>query len=81
MQQEEPKKNEQEEAITEEYSLDKPDFIFLPKGRHVYRQQGYYLVCASCDLVHATFIGADYVMVGEKDGEPVIKKRKEVGLA
>jgi len=87
MQQEGLKKSngEAEEAIKEEFNeelnFDKPDFIFLPKGNHHYRQEGYYLVCRSCELTHATYIGAEKIMVGEKDGQPIIKLRKEVGMA
>jgi len=51
-------------------------FKFVPKGRHNWRQQGFYLVCKSCDLQHAIFIGPDKVMVGEtKEGKPILKKR------
>lgn len=77
MQQDEQKKDEKYE---EELNFDNPDYVFLPKGTHHYRQQGYYLVCTSCDLRHATYIGRNKVMVGEKDGQPIIKTRKELGM-
>lgn len=52
-----------------------PDFQFIP-GRHIYRQQGYYLICNSCVLQHAVFIGDKYLMVGEdENGTPILKKR------
>lgn len=55
-----------------------PDFTFVP-GRHVYRQQGPYLVCRECPLHHAVYIGMDKIMVGEdKDGVPILKKRSEL---
>jgi hypothetical protein len=70
-----------EEEVVQELDFTKPDFIFLPKGRHIYRQQGYFIVCSSCDLTHAVFIGKDRVMVGEDSGgQPILKKRKEVGM-
>lgn len=83
MQQEEPKINEKEEIkpIAEESSWDKPDYVFLPKGTHLWHQEGYYLVCGSCDLVHAVFIGNDKLLVGfDKGGQPILKTRKEVGM-
>lgn len=81
--QEKPKTNEDEEieGLFEEYDFNKPNYIFLPKGAHVYKQRGYYLVCFSCELQHGVYIGPDKVMVGEKEGKPIIKDRKEVGLA
>ena len=80
--QDELKTNEEEtKAIVEEASWDKPDYIFVPKGNHQYKQQGYYLVCTSCDLSHAVFIGKDKVMVGLQEGQPILKTRKEIGLA
>jgi len=49
----------------------------LPKGRHTYRQSGPYLVCKSCELTHAIWIGINKVMIGEnKDGTPILKKRE-----
>ena len=57
----------------------KPDFVFIPKGRHEWRQQGYYLICKSCDLDHAVYIGPEKLMVGiNKKGEPILKNRKNI---
>ena len=57
----------------------KPDFSFIPKGRHIYRQNGPYLICRGCALHHAVFIGMDNIMVGEnEDGTPIIRKRSEL---
>jgi hypothetical protein len=67
--------------FVEEASWDKPDYVFLPKGNHLWHQEGFFIICNSCDLVHATWIGPDKVLVGIKDGEAVIKTRKELGLA
>jgi hypothetical protein len=83
MQQEKPKtqdETEEVEQIKEELDFNKPDYVFLPKGNHIYRQMGFYLVCSSCDLSHAIFIGKDRIMVGEKEGQPLLKNRKELGM-
>ncbi len=56
--------------------LNQEVYRFIPKGRHVWRQQGYYLVCKGCDLQHSIFIGADKIMVGEdNEGKPILVKR------
>jgi hypothetical protein len=68
------------EQIAEELDFNKPDYIFLPKGNHIYKQSGYYLICQSCDLGHAVFIGKDKIMVGESEGQPIIKTRQELGM-
>lgn len=73
--------NEQEEheEIIETLNFEKPDFTFIPKGHHTYRQQGYYLVCNSCDIQHATWIGSEKLMVGVSEtGEPILKDRDEL---
>lgn len=72
-----PQENETvEEVIDPVETLDfsHPDYEFFPQGRHVYRQQGFYLVCMSCELQHAIFIGPNKHMVGEtEEGEPILK--------
>ena len=70
----------QEKQLPEEESEDLefiPDFTFTP-GRHIYRQNGPYLVCRECQLHHAVYIGIDNIMVGEEDGVPIIRKRSEL---
>lgn len=75
---EEIKLNE-EYKVEDEYLEWQPDYSFQPEGRHVYRQQGYYLICKSCELQHAIFIGANKVMVGEnEDGTPLLKMREDL---
>lgn len=65
-----------QKEITETLNFEKPDFVFLPKGYHVYRQQGPYLVCKSCEIQHAIFIGMEKVMVGvDEKGQPILKKK------
>jgi hypothetical protein len=75
--------NEQEDK-SENETLDftKPDFTFTPQGTHIWRQSGYYLVCKSCDIEHAVYIGANKIMVGlQEDGSPILKTRRELGMA
>jgi hypothetical protein len=63
----------------EELNFDKPDFSYIPPARHQWRQQGPYLICKSCELEHAIFIGIDKLMVGEtEEGEPILKSRAEL---
>ena len=70
------KQEENEKPEGEIFDFNKPDFSFIPKGRHLWRQQGYYIICHSCDLSHAVFIGSKKIMVGENEkGEPIFKVR------
>lgn len=69
--------DKQNEEVPESETLDfnKPDYIFNPQGRHEWRQQGPYLICKSCELEHATFIGMDKQMIGmDEEGQPVFKE-------
>ncbi|MBM3120115.1 MAG: hypothetical protein FJ006_11340 [Chloroflexi bacterium] len=71
-------KSESERVNGEEETLDfdKPDFMFLPQGNHEWRQQGTYLVCKSCEIQHAVWIGTEKIMVGLNDkGQPILKKK------
>lgn len=71
-----PENNKPEEQLEQVETLDfnHPDYSFFPKGRHVYRQHGFYLICQSCELQHAIFIGSDKHMVGEdEEGQPILK--------
>lgn len=62
--------------------FNKPDFAFIPQGNHEYRQQGYYLICISCEVQHAIWIGPDRLMVGmSEDKQPILKTRAELGLS
>ena len=76
-----PKKHvkENKKEWSETLDFNKPSFTFVPKGNHTWRQQGPYLVCKSCDLQHAVFIGMDKVMVGtDKEGQPILKSKKSI---
>lgn len=60
----------------------RPDFVFLPKGRHMYRQEGPYLVCRTCELHHSVYVGMENIMIGENEnGEPILRRRSELNLA
>jgi len=74
------KQNQKENQVNEEVlDFNKPSFTFIPKGNHRWRQQGPYLVCKSCELQHAVFIGMNKVMTGiNKEGGPILKNRKSV---
>lgn len=79
--------NSQQEANeTEErkeiLDFTKPDFSFIPQGFHKYKQVGYYLVCTSCEIQHAIWVGPHKILVGvDEKGAPVLKTRKELGIA
>lgn len=73
---------EEIKAEEEKLNLDNPDFSFKPKGIHAYVQNGYFLVCNTCDLQHAIYIGPDHLLTGfSPNGEPILKTRKELGMA
>ena len=68
----------QEEVVeeTEVADMNKPDFVFVPRTTHAWRQQGYNLICNGCDLQHGVFIGADKIMTGEDiHGQPILTER------
>lgn len=81
-----PEENEdheetQDEGSQERIDFTKPDFIFKPLGHHSYRQSGPYLVCKSCEVQHAIWIGMDKIMVGvDEKGEAILKKRIDIGM-
>lgn len=64
---------------TEILDFNKPSYSFIPKGHHEWRQRGPYLVCVSCELQHAVWIGVEKLMVGlNKKSQPILKKRKDL---
>jgi hypothetical protein len=72
---ESPNQHEQEE----EGELLQKAYEFIPNGLCQYKQRGPYLVCTSCELQHAQYIGMDRIMVGEdEDGKPILKERSKV---
>lgn len=65
-----------EPPLTEILDLSKPTFEFKPKESHDWRQRGPYLVCKSCEIEHAVFIGMEKILTGlNKEGQPILKKR------
>lgn len=64
-----------EKPETEQMNFNKPDFEFIPKGNCQYRQQGPYLICYSCVLQHAVYIGMEKMMIGMNEKGPIIVKR------
>jgi hypothetical protein len=72
--------NDEEKNGEETETLDftNPDYVFIPKGNCKWRQQGYYLVCKSCEITHAVWIGPDKIMVGEDEKGPILKPRSFV---
>jgi hypothetical protein len=79
---EELEQEEQVKPLVDEGDIDKhPSFQFIPKGHHDWKQEGFYLVCRSCDLDHAVWVGKDYMLVGiREDGMPLIKTRSSLGF-
>ncbi len=70
----------EEKPEGETLDFTKPDFIFQPNGHHDWRQKGPYLVCKSCELEHAVWIGTEKLMVGiDEKGQAILKTRKELG--
>jgi hypothetical protein len=58
------------------YDFDKPEYTFIPKGIHNWRQEGPYVVCRSCEIHHAVFIGMEKMMIGiDENGNPILKSR------
>lgn len=60
----------------EEYEKIRADAHEKAKNtRHRWRQKGFYLVCNTCEIPHASFIGPGVQMVGEEEnGTPILSK-------
>lgn len=79
--QEYQKDQERPSDFYEEADFSKPDFRFKPTGHHSYRQSGPYLICYSCEIQHAVWIGIENILVGfNKEDKPIVKSRKELGM-
>jgi hypothetical protein len=69
--------NETEET-QEELDFENPDFVFRAGETHDWRQQATYLVCKSCELQHAVYIGSGRVLAGLRDdGTPILMDRED----
>lgn len=65
-----------DEPIVETLDFTQPAYKFEPNENHDWRQQGTYVVCKSCEIMHAVFIGSEKLMVGlNEKGQPLFKKR------
>lgn len=70
---------EQNEQEGETLNFETPSYTFKPNEVHEWRQQGPYLVCKSCELIHATYIGIKKILVGiDEKGKPILKARKSI---
>jgi len=71
-----PNPQNEEEKINDPGEVMQKVFEFTPQGLCKYRQQGPYLICVSCEVQHATYIGMDRLMIGEDEmGHPILKNR------
>lgn len=69
-----------DQPISESLDFSRPDFVFRPNENHGWKQKGPYLVCKTCDILHATYIGPDKIMVGlDSAGKPLFKIRSQIG--
>lgn len=69
-------KNEETNAESEQLNFAQPSFEFKPKEAHDWRQQGPYLVCKSCEVTHAAWIGVEKILIGlNEQGQPILKNR------
>lgn len=68
---------EQNEKEEEVLNFETPSYSFKPNEAHDWRQQGPYLVCKGCELVHAVYVGTQKILVGiAEDGRPILKSRR-----
>jgi hypothetical protein len=51
------------------------DFEAKHVTSHIWRQSGSYLICQTCEPVHASHIGTDFLLQGtDNKGEPILKR-------
>ena len=79
MDNEETNEEIKDDSITETLDFDHPSFVFQPKEQHDWRQQGFFLVCKSCELQHSVYIGSEKLLVGlDNEGKPILKKQERL---
>jgi len=62
--------------VGEALDFNNPDYSFIPKGYHEWRQRGPYCICTSCELEHAIYLGMDKLLIGiDEKGQPIVKKK------
>ena len=67
--------NQNEKEETEVLDFNQASFVFRPNENHEWRQQGPYLVCKTCEIEHAVWIGMKKQMAGmDKEGKPILKE-------
>lgn len=69
-----PEKQPIDEPLSEELNFDNPDYQFVPDHCQ-WVQRGPYVVCRSCELQHALYIGVENQLVGMTNGKPLIKPK------
>lgn len=66
------------EEVRDEGEVLRKEYEFIPSALCKYRQRGPYLICTSCEIQHATWIGMEKIMVGEDaNGKPIVRSRLE----
>jgi len=72
-------KEKKETEVVEDYGeVMQKEYEFIPNALCHYKQRGIYLVCVSCELQHALFIGTDRFYVGDdENGRPILVEKKE----
>ena len=65
----------QEETNEETLNFTQPDYVFIPKGAHEWRQQGPYIICKSCEIQHAVYIGTEKILTGIDEKGPILKNK------
>jgi hypothetical protein len=65
-----------DEALHFEVDRDQLEQLTKPGlAGHQWIQRGPYLICQSCPIVHALYIGTDHQLTGfEEDGTPILRK-------
>ena len=65
-----------DKQLGEVLDFNNPAYTFEPNEQHEWRQQGIYLICKSCEITHAVYIGMNKILVGlDKEGKPILEKR------
>ena len=68
--------DEKDVPESEVIDFNQPSYVFKPNEQHEWRMQGPYLVCKSCELQHAVFIGMGKLLIGiDEKGKPILKDR------
>ena len=70
--------DEETQPIEETLDFNNPAYTFHAHENHEWRQQGPYLVCKSCEIQHAVFVGMEKIMAGiDKEGKPILQRRSK----